>query len=339
MRITLQRLWLVVALGSGMSATVAEAQLQINEDFGVVPPANWVVINHSAVVGSTSWFQGNPAVFPAQAGATNSYAGANFNSTTGTNTINTWLLTPQVNLANGVIVTFYTRTVPAPAFPDRLELRLSTNGASTNVGTLATDVGDFTTLLLSVNPTLTLAGYPNVWTQFTATLAGLPAGITPGRVAFRYFVTSGGPTGANSDYIGVDTVTMTDPPGPPATNYFTVVPCRVVDTRGGAPLGPPVMTGQETRTFAVGGNCGIPATAKAISINVTVTQPTATGNIRLFAAGQPVPTVSTINYSLGQTRGNNAIVPLDATGAMAAFIGQGVGTTVHLIVDVNGYFQ
>src|SRR2546428_3306592 len=50
---------------------------------------------------------------------------------------------------------FYTRTVDMPSFPDRLQVRMSTNGASSNVGTTATDVGDFTTLLLDINPTYT----------------------------------------------------------------------------------------------------------------------------------------------------------------------------------------
>ena len=122
-------------------------------------------------------------------------------------------------------------------------------------------------------------------------------------------------------------------------NYFTINPCRVVDTRGGAPIGGPVLQAQQTRTLAVAGNCAIPASAKAISINLAVTQPTATGNVRLFPAGQPVPTISSINYSTGQTRGNNSVVPLSALGQMAAFVGQPAGTTVHLIIDVNGYFE
>ena len=122
-------------------------------------------------------------------------------------------------------------------------------------------------------------------------------------------------------------------------SYFTLAPCRVVDTRGGAPIGGPALQGQETRTLTVAGNCGIPATAKALSVNLAVTQPGAAGNVRLFPAGQAVPTVSSINYAAGQTRANNAIVQLDASGAMAAFVGQPAGTTVHLILDVNGYFE
>ena len=43
---------------------------------------------------------------------------------------------------------------------------MSTNGASSNVGTTATDVGDFTTSLLDINSIYTFALYPTVWVQF-----------------------------------------------------------------------------------------------------------------------------------------------------------------------------
>jgi len=70
-----------------------------------------------------------------------------------------------------------------------------------------------------------------------------------------------------------------------------------------------------------------------------VTAASVGGNVRLFPAGQPVPTASTINYVAGQNRANNAVIPLDASGALAAFVAQPAGTTVHLIIDVNGYFE
>ena len=109
-------------------------------------PGGWVMQNNSSPVGTTGWFQGNSAVFPAQSGAANSYIGANFNNTTGTNTISNWLLTPPVTLQNGGVLTFWTRTVSSPSFPDRLQVRMSTNGTSQDVGATATSVGDFTTL-------------------------------------------------------------------------------------------------------------------------------------------------------------------------------------------------
>lgn len=95
-------------------------------------------------------------------------------------------------------------------FPDRLQVRYSNAGASTNVGTSATDVGDFSNLLLDINPTYSLTGYPTDWTQFSVTI---PAGAN-GRLAFRYFVEDGGPAGANSDYIGIDTFQYTAIPEP-----------------------------------------------------------------------------------------------------------------------------
>ena len=97
--------------------------------------------------GTTGWFQGNSSLFPAQSGAPNSYIAANFNNGTGTSTLSNWLLTPPVNLQNGAQFSFWTRTVTSVSFPDRLQVRMSTNGTSPNVGATATSVGDFTTLM------------------------------------------------------------------------------------------------------------------------------------------------------------------------------------------------
>jgi hypothetical protein len=204
-------------------ATVHAQPCNLAEGFDniiTLPGAGWFTQNNSSPVGSTGWFQGNPNVLPAQAGATNSYIGANFNNTTGTNTISNWLLTPQLQLDNGAQLTFYTRNPADNPFPDRLEVRLSTSGSSTNVGASSTSVGDFTTLLVSVNPNLTVGGYPEVWTQFTVTLSGL-GGPTTGRLAFRYFVTQGGPTGDNSNYIGIDTFQYTCTGSGPGTSTPT----------------------------------------------------------------------------------------------------------------------
>jgi uncharacterized repeat protein (TIGR01451 family) len=164
----------------------------------------WFIQNNSQPIGTLSWFQGNAAVFPAHSGAPTSYIAVNFNSGGMVATISNWLLTPELDLSAIDTMTFFTRAVAASTFPDRLQVRYSTNGPSTNVGTLATDVGDFTNLALDINPTLMVGGYPQVFTQFTLTGAEINAPGT-GRVAFRYFVTNGGPAGSNSDYIGIDT--------------------------------------------------------------------------------------------------------------------------------------
>ncbi len=207
--------WLmVISVGAlALSPPTASAQ-SFTEGFEVgAPLIDWVIDNNSSPAGSANWFQGEPTVFPAHAGSTNSYIGCNFNSTTGANTISNWLIMPNVTLNNGDTFSFYTRTVASRQYPDRLQLRLSGNGASSNAGALPTDVGDFSTLLLDINPSYAVTGYPNTWTQFSVTLSGL-SGATSGRLAFRYFVEDGGPLGSNSDYIGIDSVAYAAVPEP-----------------------------------------------------------------------------------------------------------------------------
>lgn len=121
-----------------------------------------------------------------------------------------------------------------------------------------------------------------------------------------------------------------------ASRFFTVFPCRVVDTRN-AGQGPALLSGA-SRLIAVGGACGVPANAKSVSLNITVTQPTSLGHVTLAPAGCAVPGASTINFGPGQTRANNAVLPLSG-GALSANAFVLGGGSVHLIVDVNGYFQ
>jgi len=136
------------------------------------------------------------------------YLSVNFNSSTGSNDISNWLMSPERLFNNGDTISFYTRTVTANSFPDRLNLKLSTNGSSTNTA-------DFTTTLLTINPNLQTgaANYPEDWTQFSATLSGLN-GPTSGRFAFHYDPTNGGPLGNNSNYIGIDDVSYQAVPEP-----------------------------------------------------------------------------------------------------------------------------
>ena len=176
------------------------------DDITLLPGQGWALINNSVPLGSTGWFQGNSGVFGSHSGAANSYIGANFNNVAGANTISNWLLTPETVFNNGDTFSFWTRR-SGSQWQDRLQVRLSTAGAGTNVGTSATSVGDFTELLLDINPTYG-TDYPAVWTEFVITISGLSA-PTNGRLAFRYFVENGGPSGARSDYIGIDTVVYT----------------------------------------------------------------------------------------------------------------------------------
>lgn len=85
------------------------------------------------------------------------------------------------------------------------------------------------------------------------------------------------------------------------------------------------------------GSCGIPATARTVVLNATVTQPTAAGYLSLYPSGAAPRVNSTINFpTAGLTRSNNALIGLSDTGALA--IQAGTPGTVHLVLDVYGYY-
>jgi len=213
------------ASGPGLLVTPGAGTI-ISEDFAditTLPAAGWFEQNNSNPIGTTNFFQGNPVVFNAQAGAPDAYLATNFNNTGGAGDISNWMLTPVLDLSQFDTFSFWTRTVTGNTFPDRMEIRLSTAGASTNVGTLATDVGDFSNLLLAINPALMVGGYPDVWTQFVINRADLPTTAGTGRIAFRYYVTNAGPAGSNSNYIGIDTVEYVENIfGPPIPTVSTL---------------------------------------------------------------------------------------------------------------------
>jgi uncharacterized repeat protein (TIGR01451 family) len=121
--------------------------------------------------------------------------------------------------------------------------------------------------------------------------------------------------------------------------YYTVAPCRLLDTRGPAGLyGGPALSALSTRTFVAAGQCGVPAEATALSFNITVTLSTAAGDLRVYPGGIPSALVSVINYAAGQTRANNGLTALGAAGDFIVQSDQPSGT-VEVILDVNGYIR
>jgi hypothetical protein len=122
--------------------------------------------------------------------------------------------------------------------------------------------------------------------------------------------------------------------------FYSVSPCRVVDTRGATGLtGGPPMAAFQTRNFPMRGLCGIASTAVAVSLNVTVVQPTASGYLTLWPSGTAQPTVSTINFVPSDVLANGAIVPLaGAPSSSEIAVFNGAGGSTNVILDVTGYF-
>ena len=119
--------------------------------------------------------------------------------------------------------------------------------------------------------------------------------------------------------------------------FRAVQPCRLLDTRNpNGPFGGPEIGAGQTRSIPVPtSNCGIPATARAYSLNVTVVPAKVLGYLTVWPTGQAQPFVSTLNSPDGAVLANAAVVPAGTGGAISVF----VTDATHVVIDINGYFD
>lgn len=139
----------------------------------------------------------------------------------------------------------------------------------------------------------------------------------------------------------------------PGLSFYTLTPCRVSDSRqsGFLTYGGPKLVGGEQRTITIQdvpayippwrSACGVPATAKAVALNVTVDAPTMAGDLTLIPGGDGLHGTASISFPAGRTRANNAVMPLsfDGRGNLTVSVGMPPGGQVDVILDVFGYFQ
>ena len=131
--------------------------------------------------------------------------------------------------------------------------------------------------------------------------------------------------------------------------YYSLTPCRLIDTRNGqglstsddGPVGARPSPGPYD--IRVKGFCGIPTDATAVTLNITVIAPTLAGDLRIANLdANPFPVVSTLNYVANEPAlANGAIVPLKAGAGndlriVFAMVGPG---NLQILVDVTGYFS
>ncbi|QOY96042.1 choice-of-anchor J domain-containing protein [Massilia sp. UMI-21] len=159
----------------------------LDEGFGSVSGlSGWAQVNRSIPPG-TGWFQGNPGVFGAQAGAPDSYAAANYlGAASGMGMVDNWLITPTLALNGLTTLSFFTNRAGDPGFFDQLEVRFGYGSGTSADG--------FDTLLLTIGGE---GEFPAQWAQWTTSLDVQGEG----RFAFRYLGDA-----ATLDYIGLDSV-------------------------------------------------------------------------------------------------------------------------------------
>jgi hypothetical protein len=121
-----------------------------------------------------------------------------------------------------------------------------------------------------------------------------------------------------------------------ALRFLPITPCRVADTRGSAGVfGGPAIAGGTSRDFPIpAGACGIPATARAYSLDVAVVPPGPLGFLTVWPAGQPRPVAATLNSTDGRTKASAALIAGGAGGAISVF----ATNATDVVLDISGYF-
>ncbi len=145
-----------------------------------------------------NWFQGTGA-FIAFNGPATGYVAANFNNVSGLNNIDLWLISPPVNGASGDTLSFYEQSPNGSTYPDSIRVYWASNGDTVPGSGSFVELGRFKT---------STAGS---WTERRFTL---PSAGATGRFAINYRVAGGGPSGSNSDFVGIDYIRLLGPAAP-----------------------------------------------------------------------------------------------------------------------------
>jgi hypothetical protein len=130
----------------------------------------------------------------------------------------------------------------------------------------------------------------------------------------------------------------------PGVAFVGVAPCRIVDTRGGGVFtgnyGPPALVANTPRNFDLNSapHCtGLPEALSAYSLNFTVVNTGAAGDLRAWPQDNPpVQVTSVLNWTAANTIIANAIIVPAGTGGGITVTAAGTGA--NLLIDVNGYF-
>jgi spore germination protein YaaH len=264
------------------------------------------------------------------------------------------------DLTNAIASTFETQAAGAtyvPIAPTRLLDTRAKNGIS---GKLAANVpqtfqvtgrGGVPANATAVTGDLTVADETNSWAVYLGPVAtaapttsnlnfergdivsrGQTVGLSStGTLSATYMSTAGNTTDLVFDVTGYFV------PDASGATYMPLSPTRLLDTRVGNGLSGALSAGVPA-TFQVAGRGGVPATATAVTGNLTIVDQTKSWAVALGPNATPTPTTSTINFAAGQVLANSVTVGLSSTGTLSATYISTKGATTDLVFDVTGYF-
>ncbi len=118
-----------------------------------------------------------------------------------------------------------------------------------------------------------------------------------------------------------------------SSGLLALDPRRVLDTRfdgARSKVGPGGLV-----ELLIAGTGAIPASATAVALNVTVTEPDSGSYLLVYPSGETRPNASSINMERGQTVANMVIAKLGTNGMISIY---NLAGNTHIVVDVLGCF-
>ena len=233
---------LFIVAGSLLWSVAAPAQAEFSEDFDSVTPTRpgdpgpaellgrgWLFRNQSSPRGNSVYTAG-PCYVCGGAHAGPRTLEVDFSSTTESGGIvSHWAILPAIpGQVAGDLLVFHARSVTTFNVPPRLEVRYSPDHG-TGTGSSETDVGDFSTLLLDLDPVPSTG-----WTRYGVSLPG------NGRIALRFFAPDVEPIIADGNHrLEIDTLSIGPSPAPPCN--LPPLPAAGETVTWSAPGGPYVV--------------------------------------------------------------------------------------------------
>jgi hypothetical protein len=128
-------------------------------------------------------------------------------------------------------------------------------------------------------------------------------------------------------------------PGTFGATFVPMTPTRILDSRDGTGGLTGAFSSHVARTFQVTGRGGVPASATAVTGNLTVTGQSSPGYLYIGPVAMNDPTSSTLNFPMNDDRANAVAVALGTGGTSSiTYAAPTLGPTAHVIFDVTGYF-
>jgi hypothetical protein len=233
-----------------------------------------------------------------------------------------------------------------PMAPFRvLDTRDGTGGPNVKLGpgatiTVQVDGGFSSALVLNLTVTnATAPSYLVVWPAGQSRPTASNLNFTPGEtVANRVMVPVAGSINIYNAAGSVDVIAdlngafrAESANTTTACRLMPMTPARLLDTRdAGGPLGP-----GSSRSVQVTGAL-VPATARAVVLNITVTNTSAASYLTAWPDQNPRPLASDLNWTWGLTAPSLAVVELSSGGKLDLYNAAG---SADVVVDVAGWFQ